>query len=353
MEKRESDLAEALRQSAAGRVTVELAAIWPCFYAIRPELRSAVTARQRLATDLHILAEAGVISLPASKGSFDRTALPPLPRFVRLLTAPLATEPRFDHQTFPWSLPMTFVAALARLPSPEQARRLNDFFRNGGANRPYVPVKERSHGIFGDEKALERILEGQLGQEGRLTFDLLRCYRVPLVPVHLAFEHAAPDVLIVENEATFDSVARWNREHQQFRAVIYGRGKEVEKTTHFILKEIQSKPGTVYYFGDLDRSGIQMPYRFSRGVIQQGGRSIVPALSCYRLLLSQTPSTITSDASDDGEALADEAAQVWRNALDWLPEEIRAQVDTLLATDQRIAQEATGWELLQHQVSLI
>src|SRR5665213_357752 len=350
MEKRENDLAESLRRSADGRVTLELSAIWPCFYMVYPELQANVTSRPQLAAGLRTLAEAGVLSFPASRSSYDRTALPPLPRFVRLLAAPVLPEAKFEHRTFPWSLPMSFVASLARVPNPEQARRLNDFFRNGGAARPLVPVKERSYDIFGNEKSLERILEGQLGYDGRLTLDLLRCYRVPLVPVHLAFENTASDVLIVENEATFDTVLRWNRLPSQFRVVVYGRGKEVEKTTNFILKEIQPKLGTVYYFGDLDRHGIVMPFRLSRALVQQGGRPLWPALGCYRLLLRQTPSSITSvETADDRESPADEGESAWENALEWFPAEIRDQVKSVLATDQRIAQEATGWEFLENE----
>ena len=353
MEKREHELAESLRRTAVSRLTLELPAVWECFYAVYPELRANVGSRQQLAAGLRTLAEAGILSFPASKSSYDRTALPPLPRFVRLLSLATVQETKFDHRTFPWSLPMSFVAGLARLPSPDHVRRLNDFFRNGGAIRPLVPVKERSYDIFGNEKILERVLDGQLGYKGRLTLDLLRCYRVPLVPVHLAFENGASDVLIVENEATFDTVLRWNRLHSQFRTVIYGRGKEVEKAVHFILNEIQSKPGTVYYFGDLDRHGIEMPYRLSRSLVQQGGRPVVPSLACYRLLLRRAPSSVTSlEAADDRESPADDNGQAWHGALEWLPMEIRDQVESVLATDQRIAQEATGWELLEHETSL-
>ncbi len=111
---------------------------------------------------------------------------------------------------------------------PQSPRKLNDFFRGDWASRISVPVKERSYEIFGNEKMLERVLEGQLGYEGRLTLEILRCYRVPLVPVHRVFTDGT-DVIIVENEATFDSVSRWNAEHSKFRMVIYGRGREVEK----------------------------------------------------------------------------------------------------------------------------
>lgn len=354
MEKNDARFAAALRREAAGRTTVDLPVLWHCFYELRPELRGEVSARQRLATALGRLAEDRFLNFPASKSSFDCTALPLLPRFVRLLGDQAPEVERFDHEIFPWSLPMTFVAALPRLPNPDIALRLNDFFRKDGAVRPFVPVKERSYGIFGHEKMLERVLKGQLGNQGRLTIELLRCYRVPLVPVHMTFTLSAPDVLIVENEAAFDTVVRWNRERAQFRAIIYGRGREVEKTTQFLRNQIQSHPGTIYYFGDLDRHGLVMPHRLALAMERDGGRPICPAVACYRLLLNQRLSAITSsEPENDGEFAPDETDSSWRSALQWLPRDLAAKAEPILATDQRIAQEALGWEQMCHEATLL
>jgi len=351
MEKPETVFAAALQRAAGGRVTIDLSTIWQCFYTARPELKSDIASRQRLAADLRTLAEHEAISLPASKSSFDRTALPALPRFVRLLARPAVAEVKFDYRTFPWSLPMSFVAGLARLPNSTIAQKLNDFFRGDWASRIPVPVKERSHEIFGNEKTLEKVLNGQFGCEGRLTLEMLRCYRVPLIPVHRVFTGSAADALIVENEATFDSASRWNAMHRKFQMVIYGRGREVEKIADFLLSEFQGKSGTIYYFGDLDRSGITIPYRLSRTLVQKQGNGISPATACYRLLLQQTPTTITM--RDVNDELDEPPASEWAAALGWLPEDIRKQAEALLIADRRIAQEATGWELLRNEKSLI
>ena len=349
MERPENEFAAALGRVAEGRVTIDLPTIWRCFYMARPELKSDISSRQRLAADLQTLAESEVISLPASKSSFDRTALPALPRFVRFLKKSAKTEPVFDHQTFPWSLPMSFVAGLARLPNQKIAQKLNDFFRGDWASRIPVPVKERSYEIFGNEKMLERVLDGQLGYEGRLTLEILRCYRVTLVPVHRVFTDGT-DVLIVENEATFDSVSRWNAVHRKLRMVIYGRGREVEKISDFLLGEVQIKPGMIYYYGDLDRLGISMPYRLSRTLEQKGGCGISPATVCYRLLLRQPATIIMEDTEGEIDEPTDSE---WAAALAWLPVDMRSEAETLLAADRRIAQESTGWELLRNENSLI
>ena len=350
MEKAESEFAEALRGAANGRVTIDLATAWQCFYSARPDLKGDVTSRGRLARDLRTLAEHRVLSLPASRGSFDRTALPALPKFVRLLEKPATLQVLFDHQTFPWSVPMSFVAGLRRLPNLKIAQQLNDFFRGDWASRVPVPVKERSYEIFGNEKMLERVLEGQFGSKGQLTLELLRCYRVSIVPVHRAFCDGH-DILIVENEATFDSISRWNVQHRYFRVVIYGRGREAEKIADFLLDELKTQPGLVYYYGDLDRLGISIPYRLSRLLQGAGGSGVIPAAACYRLLLQQSPAIIT--ALEDSLEWNDSPDSEWLAALDWLPDDIHSATEALLKGDGRIAQEATGWELLCHQNSLI
>jgi hypothetical protein len=350
MENQQIELAAALANAADGRVTIDLPTLWHCFYSVRPELKNDVNGRQRLAADLRLLAEGEFISLPASKSSFDRTALPALPRFVRLLDNSTTAEAKFDHRTFPWSLPMSFIAGLARLPNPKMVQRLNDFFRGDWKSRIPVPVKERSYEIFGNEKALERILDGQLGYEGRLTLETLRCYRVPLVPVYRVFPTGG-DILILENEATFDSMARWNANHHIFRMVIYGRGREVEKIADFLLSEVQSQQGSIYYYGDLDRLGVVIPYRLSRILELKGGPAISPAAACYRLLLRQSPATLTM--IDVDEDLDDPPEAEWVAALAWLPDDVRTQAEALLTADRRIAQEATGWELLRNQRDLI
>src|ERR1043165_4080966 len=110
---------------------------------------------------------------------------------------------------------------------------------------------------------------------------MLRCYRVPLIPVHRIFSENG-DVLIVENEATFDSVSRWNLTYRQFRMVIYGRGLEIEKAVDFLRAQARDRQCQFYYFGDVDRTGISTPYRLSRTLRNRGHPGILPAAAAYR-----------------------------------------------------------------------
>lgn len=135
--------------------------------------------------------------------------------------------------------------------------------------------------------------------------------------------------------------------------MIYGRGREAETMADFLFNEVQVKPGVIYYFGDLDRLGITIPYRLSRMLERRGGRGINPAAECYRLLLQQSPTTIANVDVDMNDESDDPPDSEWAVALDWLPEDVRTQATALLAADRRIAQEATGWELLRNIASLI
>ena len=106
--------------------------------------------------------------------------------------------------------------------------------------------------------------------------------------------------------------------------VIYGRGREVEKIADFLFGEVQAKPGTIYYFGDLDRLGITMPYRLSCKLERKGGRGISPATTCYRLLLKQPPTTITMEDTED--EFEDPPDSEWAAALAWLPVDMQKKL---------------------------
>ncbi|WP_081721798.1 Wadjet anti-phage system protein JetD domain-containing protein [Geminisphaera colitermitum] len=357
MTKREQDFLTRMKRAADGRLTLELAQIQDCFFRANPDLQTHITARKQLALALKTLADAQQITLPATSTCFDRTALPPLPSFVRFPSANTAinTAPTFDHRTFPWTLPMSFIASFRNPPDATELLALNEFFRRpDAATRPLVPVKERSYEIFKNEKRLETLLDGQLGKPGRLTLDQLRCYIVPLVPVHLTFPEASGDVIIVENEATFDTIARWNRDHLQFRFVVYGRGKEAQKISHFLLHQIAHPRIRYFYFGDIDRSGILIPWNLSRTLKNEGAATLSPAGACYRMLLRQGATNPPLPDPDAGQTPVVEIGKAdWKQALNWLSPDLIAPVASLLATDQRIAQEATGWEQFQHISSLV
>jgi len=55
--------------------------------------------------------------------------------------------------------------------------RINQFLKEGGEQRPIVPVQERSIELFGDEKHLDRLLDSALFRPAERLLELLRCYQ--------------------------------------------------------------------------------------------------------------------------------------------------------------------------------
>jgi Uncharacterized protein conserved in bacteria C-term(DUF2220) len=330
-----ADLADCLRAAACGRTRVSLDDIWRVFLKLRPELGTSPEKRGELARWIGEAAATGSFSLPKGVKRFDRSANPPLPLWVAL-PQDVISDDRFDHRTYPWSTPMIFVAGLARLPSPADAVALNRFFLEHKTLES-VPAKERSYEIFGDEKRLSAILDGLLGQG--ISLETLNCYDPVLVPVHRVFQMdaGAPDrVLIVENEASFDSFCRWNRMYLFWRVVVWGRGIEVWKGVPF-LGEIGTDATSYQYFGDLDQMGVSIAYRLS-GELLRTGRRLVPLRGAYRQLARRA-----------GRVDAQPAAADWPKAIHWLADpEIESTAELLFAADKRVAQEALGWETLMH-----
>lgn len=100
-----------------------------------------------------------------------------------------------------------------------------------------VPIKERSLQLFGEEKRLDALLGSALFREGRL--DERRDLRCEMIGVPLAWkrgpvEAAAQPILVIENAATWNSYCRWNTQHGQFSAIIYGEGNRFAEGVRYL-----------------------------------------------------------------------------------------------------------------------
>ena len=115
-------------------------------------------------------------------------------------------------------------------------RAVNAFLRDGGGERPVVPLRERSLQLFGHEKRLEALIGGQLFFPDRLTLERLRCEEIH-PPFVFETIGAAPGVLVVENHHTFVSLCRKLPREGSVGVVVYGAG------AHF--------KGSVTYLADL------------------------------------------------------------------------------------------------------
>jgi hypothetical protein len=289
-------------------------------------------SRWILFVDLLIAAEAeDLIVLPSQDGDgWNRDVFPAQPRWVRLPPAK-KTKEKFDHRSFPWNPALCFLAGERGLPTGirEASMAIQRFLVSGGASRPPVPVKERSFDIFGNEKRLDGLRHSEiLFGPGRVSLGLLRCYVVEPTPVAERFNQG-DGIIILENEATFDSFCRLCRHKPMYRLVIYGRGNEILKCITYLKREVNHYATTeITYFGDVDRRGFEIPHQLSQ--ITSLGAKIVPLLSCYEFLLREV-SPVMGELPE---------------ICSWLPKPLAARAASIIQEGRVIPQESFGWEEL-------
>lgn len=287
-------------------------------------------SRWNLFIDLLIAAEAeDLIALPAKNGNgWNYHVSPARPNWIRLVTIK-EHKSTFNHQDFPWNPALAFLAGEKWLPTGirEAALSIQKFLTNNGASKPFVPTKERSYRLFGDEKRLDGLQHSDiLFGEGKISLGLLRCYAVEPTPVTARFAHG-DKIIIVENEATFDTFCRFAKHKPTYQLVIYGRGNEILKCAAYLRQEAQYRNAAeVLYFGDVDKRGLEIPYYLGQELIS--GPKIVPLAEAYDVLLQQT-------ILDEGEMPV---------ICGWLPETLGRKAATILKQDRQIPQEAFGWE---------
>ncbi|HEY5706184.1 MAG TPA: Wadjet anti-phage system protein JetD domain-containing protein [Terrimicrobiaceae bacterium] len=327
---------DSLRVEAAGAARLDLDQIQRAFSTTFPHFDGSPNRRAKLREMLDALAAGQLVRLPADrKRAWQNQPAPALPLRLALVRETADKPARFDHQRFPWVRELAFIAELPLLHTPEEARHLHDFFKNGGASSPFVPTKERSWQIFGKEKRLNDLQHGQLFDVGRLTLELLRCRNVTQI---LAFSCApiavSAPMLIVENESTFHSFCRLNHQLSIYAGVVFGDGNTVLKAVDYLRDLAQATGVTVvHYFGDLDPRGLRIACVLGE-LMKQCNLSVLPADELYRALLTAPPPAERHPQPADEESLT------------WLPAELRDAARDRLASFGRIAQEAVGWERL-------
>jgi Uncharacterized protein conserved in bacteria C-term(DUF2220) len=256
---------------------------------------------------------------------------------------PSDEEARLIHE-FNWEPALAFLRD-CRLNIPFATLcQLNDFLKRDLGECPLVPIKERSLGIFGDEKRLDTLVRGSaLFGEGRLTPEMLHCFIVPEPLPWTPGPDPAGPILIIENAATWHSYCRWNAERKYFSAVIYGCGNRFLdgiRSMNDIFSALGG-PRRVLYFGDLDPQGLFIPKAASTRAQAIGLPAVEPHLWSYRQLL-----TLGAGHAQprDGDPLSSEHC-------DWLGE-CAEPVRQLFAAGHRLAQEHVGWEFLQDKTEI-
>ena len=314
-----------------GRTQADVAAVFNALFERMPRLR---TDADRWETFVELLIAADsedLIVLPSREGDgWNETVVPARPKWIRLPTKKPHKD-NFDQRSYPWNPALSFLAAEKVLPKGirEAALAIQGFLAAEGGARPPAPIKERSFDIFGDEKRLEGLQHSTiLFGDGKLKLNTLRCFVVTATPVAERFVGGS-GILIVENEATFNSFCRLCRHKRAYELVIYGRGQEILKCTAYLRREVEkSEVSEIGYFGDVDRRGLEIARQLSLN--PEIGRPVVPLVFAYQALLGQV-----TPVADPVPACCD-----------WLPAELAQRAAALLSAGRRMPQEAFGWEEL-------
>jgi hypothetical protein len=328
-------LAAFVAKAPSSRITLEQ--MWSAALAADTSLLGADDSRARLREAFDELAQTAVVTLPSPRGSgWECTPLPPLPSWVtRVATA----RPPVSASKVVWHAKLSWVYRLERERrfTANQLillRGVQEFLRNDAA-RLDVPAQERSLELTGDEKLLFTMLNGRLfdcSTEERLSLGLLRSRIVPTpqLPHEVG---AGPVTLIVENIATYHSLACELPPDGEVGRVVLGRGNDLGS----VLTGLAAVPPCeLRYFGDLDVEGLRIARRGAASAAVLGLPELRPAARLYALLVEHGhPQPAKARTIADLPAL-----------VAWLPESVRGPVGDMFAAGRRLAQEWVGRELL-------
>lgn len=323
----------ATKLAAWPRQRVQLHELWRLLDQVDPATRMEAGRRRILLGLITELAASEVVRLPAAR-SHDHSENPPLPTFLivkRETAAPPALKPMIWHPSLAW-VPR---AGLTRA-QEETMGQVNNWLHES-REQLMVPSRERSLEVFGDEKALDRLVGSVLFGPGRLTLELLRCRRVP-PRLHCEPAGSGDLLLVVENSDTFDSILTTLRGRDDHRVglVAWGAGGGFEASVLSIAL-IDHQIAEIRYFGDLDERGLRIPANASLVAQAAGLMPVLPAAGLYEALLRQ-------GVRQGGQrCVPPEAAD---KLASWLDPSLCGSVTNLLTEGMRMAQEAVGLSYL-------
>lgn len=327
-----------LLEYSNGKVRLELDVVLRAFQTMHPALSSSPYARSKLRDLLDVLQLDERIELPKGRDLWDVSALPALPRWIKLPRATMAAE-KADLRAIPWAPEMRFLATIRVFVPLVDLLKLQEFFAKGGRSKPFIPIKERSLEIFGDEKRLDTLVRGSaLFGDARLTPETLRCFIVSEPLPWTSGNNSDGPIIIIENAATWHSYCRWNTERKIFSAVVYGCGNRFLDGIRSLsdIFAALGGPRRVLYFGDLDPQGLLIPKVASERAQVIGLPAVEPHLWSYRQLLKLGAG---HEKPWDGEPPSSDQC-------DWLGE-CAEPVRQLFAAGHRLAQEHVGWQFLR------
>ncbi|MET9039310.1 hypothetical protein [Streptomyces mirabilis] len=279
------------------------------------------------------LAAGGLVRLPVGDRGWDRSAHPPLPRWVE------HTVPRRVRARRPG--PRAWVGALAFAAHTVLSKAdlallepLNVFLRDR-PDAQHVPLAERFYELYGDEKFLSRPDTHRLVAAGLLSMsEHLRAFPSP-APLAMFELGPAPWLLIVENSAAFTCLRRilgaWPAP-EEVGWLAYGGGDHLVASITTCTESFTERRHPVadlLLYTDLDVDGLECAQLAAARAQQAGLPQLAPAAGLYRALLHQRP-----------RPWPPAAAEKIRDAVSWLPAPLAHQAEQLLLDGHVLRQEA-------------
>lgn len=307
-----------------------------------PHLRGRPERRRELGSVIQELSAAGRLRPSVRE---DRSQMPALPMFVDVVRAPNGNGA--SPRTHGWRPELAGVTALAPAATPAELRilrKVNRWLADRGQEAPVCGSRERSLEVFGDEKLLdERLRYGRLFATGIFTYEVLRARRIAPGLVH-EIVGAVPIALVIENADTFRSIADVlaARPDPEAGLLAWGAGASFEQSCEALrTMQVAGTPiERVYYFGDIDPSGLRIPARAAQ-LIQP--LALLPAAPLYALLLDR-------NQRGPGRERLGEGAD---DHLRWLGEPLASRARAVMEAGDRLAQEALTSQLLHQRVSVL
>lgn len=326
--------------AASGRQRVDSRSLWGAFAAAFPSRPQGIEERRWLSAALEQLANQGIVRFPAKGGRrWDKTFGTPLPLSIDLpRNSPPPTERRW--RSYPWDVRLAWVASLRALRSDQerfllkvQEGLVNDWFRD------QAPLKYRSLQLTGSEKRLAAYLRTPLFAEGRLSLQLLGAY-AEVLPLAWAPVGSAPSVIIFENAGPFfvAHAVLSGMEHPPYGLVAYGGGKGILASLPHIAT-LGRAVEAIHYVGDLDLHGMAIATAARKIAERRGLPPVVPAPGIHKKMLEAAKTL----GAPDGWAISKKRDDArLRDALAFLPENVRTPILGIIRAGRRVPEEVLG-----------
>jgi hypothetical protein len=304
-----------------------------------PTMTADADTRRRILTAIMSLVDNGTLTVPAGKTHWDDREQPPLPKWVQRVTVKHA-KPAV-RKVWPAALSAAGEEAKtsASVAILEQVAQWLPI-------RPdkYLPTRERSLEIFGEDKRLEKLLTSSMFVSGGLDHDFFRTFSVPIPFVSQFFPGVNPAKLLVcENVTTYFSVCAaveaLPHTEQASLHIGWGSGASFSKSIGSVTW-LNPAVTAVEYFGDLDEKGVQIPVQANNASAKPQGVTITPCVPLYELLLTH------------GRPLTGQpATTIGNETMLWFGPEINQQVSRLLSSGQTLVQEWVNRDILTDTVT--